>query len=149
QFSLVCVSCGGKFVSMGTPKPNFETTELDRSFPQPCTKSSSLQCLKLFVKPLAKALGRLKHPSVPHQSNDISGAVEYGSAVRTDFKMRFHSLAHLGRTLGLGVIGVFPPYFYATYFNGRHCFSPGSSLPIRLSFNPETVNSRSELVSHC
>jgi hypothetical protein len=34
--------------------------------------------------------------------------------------MSFHSLAHLGRNLFVKVIGDFPPYFDATYFDGCH-----------------------------
>jgi hypothetical protein len=79
-----------------------------RKFPEP------------FVKPFTEPLGHLKQPSVTDQSYNISGAVEYRSAVRTSFEMRFHSFAHLGRDLFVEVIGDFPPYFDATDFNGRH-----------------------------
>src|SRR6266849_1783058 len=59
-------------------------------------------------------------------------AVEYRSTVRTVFEMRFHSLAQLGRNLLGKVIGDFPPYFDATYFNGRHsAFSFHHALAFR------------------
>jgi len=76
--------------------------------------------VNLFVQPLAEPVGYLKYLSVSDQFDDVSGTVEYGSAVRARLEMSFHSLTQLHGDLVIKVIRDFPPYLYATNLDRRH-----------------------------